>query len=314
MSLDFLVQMNHEPKKPGVALIDISQLAIATAVQNFSGKEYETFNIGMMRHLILSTLKSNVVRARKEGYPTIVVTVDNTHMHGYTRRDIADYYKRNRQKMREDSKFDFDGFFEHFPTVLQEIQDNMPYIVLSIPRIEADDHIGVITNYCLVRNIPVLIMSSDGDFTQLHKGDMVKQWSPTLKKFVKPKFGSSHMDLMVKIVKGDKKDGVSPIQTRNDFYVNPLEGQRAPSAATKWIESIADCTTDEQIEKLLNDGTLWKRFKENRDLIDLSRIPDVYQEQIREMYENAVPASKGKMYKYFIRSGLSKLLKDIDQF
>lgn len=314
MSLDFLVQMNQEPKKPGVALIDISQLAIATAVQNFSGKEYETFNIGMMRHLVLSTVKSNVVRARKEGYPTIVIAADNTHKHGYTRRDIADYYKRNRQKMREDSKFDFDGFFEHFPVVLQEIQDNMPYIVLNIPRLEADDHIGVITNYCLVRNIPVRIVSSDGDFTQLQKGDQVTQWSPALKKFVKPKYGSAHMDLMVKIVKGDKKDGVSPIQTRGDFYVNPIEGQRAPPAATKWIESIADCTTDDQIEKLLNDETLWKRFKENRDLIDLSRIPDVYQEQILEVYETVKPASKGKMYKYFIRSGLSKLLKDIDQF
>lgn len=314
MSLNFLVQTNQTPVKGGVAIIDISQLAIATAIQNFSDRQYEKFNINIMRHLVLNTLKTNVMMARKSGHPNIVIAVDNTHSVGYLRRDIADYYKRNREKMRAESKFDFDGFFENFPIVLQEISDNMPYKVMSIPRFEADDHIGVITMYCLVRNIPVRIVSSDGDFTQLHKSELVTQWSPGQKKFVKPKYGSPHLDLMYKIVKGDKKDGVSPIQTRGDFYVNPIEGQRAPAASTKWIESLADCENDEQIKKLLNDETLWKRFKENRDLIDLSYIPAVYQEQIVEAYESAQAASKGTMYKYFVRSGLKQLLTEIDKF
>ena len=212
MSLDFLLETNKTKPKDGYALLDISQLAIATAVNTFSDASFEKFSLNLMRHLILSTLKSNVVRCRNEGYPNIVICADNTHTEGYWRREIASYYKRNRAKIKENSKFDFEGFFEYFPQVLQEICDNMPYIVMYIPKLEADDHIGVICKWCAIRNIPVRIVSSDGDFTQLQKYENVTQWSPMQKKLVKPKNGSAHLDLIYKIVKGDKKDGIASIR------------------------------------------------------------------------------------------------------
>ena len=80
------------------------------------------------------------------------------------------------------------------------------------------------------------------------------------------------------------------------------------------MRQFADCETDEQIEAIINDSEQFKRFKENRVLIDLTYVPDHFQELIIETFTTTKPAPINKMRKYFIQAGLVKLLKEIEKF
>ncbi|MGZ7230684.1 hypothetical protein ACXWOM_09495, partial [Streptococcus pyogenes] len=94
----------------------------------------------------------------------------------------AYYYKKNRADGREESEWDWEGYFEGIRTVIEEFEKYMPYHMMNIDKMEADDHIAVLTKKLSLEGNKVLIVSSDGDFTQLHKYPNVTQWSPMQKK------------------------------------------------------------------------------------------------------------------------------------
>ncbi|ASD52114.1 hypothetical protein KNT64_gp162 [Pseudomonas phage PspYZU05] len=308
MSLNFLFGEEDQIKE-GIVLVDLSQIALATVMHTFDEKEKIT--IPMMRHLVLNTLRYNVLKFRRDGYTKIVICVDNAK-EGYWRRDFAYYYKKNRAGDREKSDWDWDGYFEGLHTVVQELKDNMPYTVIDITKAEADDGIGVLTKRFSLDGHPVLIVSSDGDFTQLHKFPNVKQWSPMQKKFVTPKNGSPAMDLMIKIIKGDRKDCVAGVKVRSDYWFTFIEGERTPPTKTSFIEQCVD-SDEEQLKTLL--GNEWyDRFVENRVLIDFDYINPLIAEQINRCYDTYEPAKRGKIYPYFVKSGLSKLTANIGDF
>lgn len=296
--------------KEGVILIDLSQIALATVMHTFD--EGAKITTGMVRHLILSTLKFNAFKFKKENYTKIIICVDNAK-NGYWRRDVAYYYKKNRAEGREHSNWDWDGYFEGLRTVVEEFKQNMPYYIIDVDKAEADDSIGVLAKKFSLEGIPVLIVSSDGDFTQLHKYSNVRQWSPMQKKFVKSKTGSPALDCMTKIIKGDKKDNVASIKVRSDFWFTRVEGERTPPTKQKFVEDCLDASIEGTIEDILTTEE-YKRFLENRTLIDFDYIrPDIIA-NILDCYNNYNLPGRGKIYSYFVKSGLSKLMKDINSF
>lgn len=291
---------------PGVILIDMSQISLATTMHTF--EEGQKLTTPMVRHLILSTLKFNVMKFKNE-YPEIIVCLDNAK-NGYWRRDYAYYYKLNRKQGREESKWDWDGYFEGMHTVMGEFKVNMPYPVIDIDKAEADDAIAVLTKKFALEGRPVLIVSSDGDFVQLHKYKGVKQWSPMQKKFVKPKSGSVAVDLMTKLVKGDKKDNVASIKVRSDFWYTHVEGERTPPTKTSFILDMVDA---EDPMSLLSESEK-VRFIENQKLIDFDFIDEKISASILECYNNYQKPPRKKIYPYFVKSGLSKLLQNVNDF
>lgn len=354
MNLDHLFD-----DKEGVLLVDLSQIALATVMQTY--EPGMKFTVPEVRHMILSTLKHNAFKFKNEGFNKVVICIDNAR-YGYWRRQEQDYYKRNRAIAREESAetFDWDGYFEGLSTTIQELKDYMPYIVLDVKHAEADDCIAVLAKYLTTTgNFKVRIISSDGDFTQLHKLQDVDQYSPMQKKLVKVKTKSPEMDCMVKILKGDRKDCVAAIKVRGDFWLNyEVDVERTPPTATSYIEAMVG-KTDEQVYETIHAEVMKKvghkkhgvtealkliklqglksedfepfiddneklgkfiadaqfiRFKQNRVLIDFDYIRQDMVDAILETYKNYKPAPRGKMYGYFVKSGMSKLLKDINQF
>lgn len=307
MNLNFLSDEDDQVL-PGVLLVDLSQIVSATVLHTY--KDDEKINTAMMRHLILSTLKHNVLKFRNEGYEEVIICVDNS-LPSYWRREEAYYYKKNRAEKREKSDFDWDGYFEGLKTVVEEFKKYMPYKIIDIPKAEADDGIAVLTKLLSLKGRKVRIVSSDGDFTQLHKFPNVTQYSPMLKKAVKTKSGSAALDLMTKIIKGDRKDNVSSIKVRSDFLYTKVEGERSPNIATKFVEECCD-NPDDIINKL--SEAEYKRFLENRMLIDFEYIREDIKNAILETYHNYQVQPRGKIYSYFVKSGLSKLMKEINNF
>lgn len=295
-----------QPKKYVIA--DFSQLAIATASQVFEPQEPIT--LGMLRHLVLDTIRANILRFKKQGYDEFILAIDNPNGGGYWRRDLANYYKKSRTKSRSESDWDWDGYFENIRVILDEIKENMPYTVINIDRIEADDVIATLTKRFSLNGDEIMIVSSDGDFTQLHKFKNVKQWSPMHKKLVKPKNGSAKADLMYKLIKGDKKDTIAPINVRSDYWITKLDGERCPPTKTIFVEA---CIDAEDPLSLMDDQQI-ERFKENKKLIDFDEIPSNISEQILNEYDNYVKNSKTKIYPYFVKSGLTKLMSEVNSF
>ncbi|HCS4649793.1 TPA: RnaseH, partial [Escherichia coli] len=124
-----LEMMLDEDYKEGICLIDFSQIALSTALVNFPDKE--KINLSMIRHLILNSIKFNVKKAKTLGYTKIVLCIDNAKS-GYWRRDFAYYYKKNRGKAREESTWDWEGYFESSHKVIDELKAYMPYTVMDI--------------------------------------------------------------------------------------------------------------------------------------------------------------------------------------
>lgn len=309
MSLSFLNNEDDLEIKKGCTLIDLSQITIATVMATYN--EGDKIDTDTMRHLILSTLKFNALKFKKDGYNEIFLCIDNAKK-GYWRKTVASYYKGNRSISRAESDWDWDGIYTGLSKVIEEIQENLPYYVINVDHGEADDGIAVLTEHFSKLNYNIMIVSSDGDFTQLHKFPNVKQWSPIQKKFVKPKI-DPYMDKLVKIVKGDKKDNIASIKVRGDFHTTKQPGERSPNIYQKELDALSLLLTDEEIEKSLT-AEQFKRFKENRILIDFDYIDENIKQAILKCYTEYKLPKRNKIYSYFVKNGLVKLVNEINNF
>lgn len=292
----------------GVHLIDFSQIVLSTIMATY--KPTDLLTKELIRVIVLNTIRSNV-KKHKTTHPRVVLCVDNGHG-GYWRKKKAWYYKYKRSTQRDESGWDFDTIFSAMSMIKEEIVKHTPYYVLDIDGLEADDHIGVLTKYCVEKNISVLITSSDGDFTQLHTSKLVKQWSPIQKKWIKPKHGSPEMDIMFKCIKGDKKDGIAPLKTANDHYTHG-DGRRAPPIRAEELRTLMTSSKDE-LKRLLTDEQ-WGRYIENRELLDFEFIPDELRDNIIATYESYTPAPRSKLMMYFAsHKDLNHLVEKMNEF
>ena len=291
----------------GVNLVDYSQIVLSTIMGTF--KPDDVLSIDLIRHCVLSTLKANVMKNRKY-YPQVILCMDNSDGR-YWRKNVASYYKASRKKARDKLEYNFELIFAAMAEIKNELIENFPYIVMDIPGMEADDHIGILTRYFQSKSVKVLITSSDGDFAQLHDYKLLKQWSPIQKKWVKPKHGSAKNDLLVKCFKGDKKDGIANYRAVSDHYARDDVG-RVPSITESLLQSLLKASENEL--QLMLTEVEYARYEENRKLLDFALIPKEYSDAIIKHYNDYMIAPRSKIYPFFIKKGLSKLMPDVSEF
>ncbi len=303
-NLNKLMQDEGEPDDTMV--IDISNISIATLMNNFKPKEQASITIEMIRHLVLDTLRFNVVKFKGE-YPEIVIAFDDRN---YWRRQKAWYYKKRRQIEHEESEWDWDRLNNFLNPVFEEIRQNMPYLGLKVEFAEADDIIAVVTKKAVGEGRRVLVVSADSDFTQLQKYNGVRQWSPPQKKWVTPKHGSPRNDLRYKNIKGDKKDSIACIKIRNDYIVTKVEGERAPAVKSSELEAWLEA--DDPTTLMTPEWAA--RYKENEELRDFEFIPKDIENSIIEAYNTPKSGSKAKMERYFMDNKLSRMFEKLSDF
>lgn len=303
-NLNKLMQDEGEPDDTMV--IDISNISIATLMNNFKPKEQASITIEMIRHLVLDTLRFNVVKFKGE-YPEIVIAFDDRN---YWRRQKAWYYKKRRQIEHEESEWDWDRLNNFLNPVFEEIRQNMPYLGLKVEFAEADDIIAVVTKKAVGEGRRVLVVSADSDFTQLQKYNGVRQWSPPQKKWVTPKYGSPRNDLRYKNIKGDKKDSIACIKIRNDYIVTNVEGERAPAVKSSELEAWLEA--DDPTTLMTPEWAA--RYKENEELRDFEFIPKDIENSIIEAYNTPKSGSKAKMERYFMDNKLSRMFEKLSDF
>lgn len=281
-------------------LIDYNQMIIANFMmfqkQFEPGKEND-----MVRHMVLNNIKMIRNRFCEKFGNDMVFCCDNKNN---WRRDFFPLYKANRKKAREENKqnIDWKSLFDVIENIRIEIEENLPYKVVTLDGCEADDIIGVICkNY---NSEPILIVSSDKDFVQLQKYKNIHQWSPLTKKFLKD--NKPEHQLRALILKGDRSDGVPNILSRDDVLV---EGLRQKPLSKKKLESWISGNPEELFE-----GEVLRNYKRNETLIDLARIPESIQINIKTRYESEQYTGRDRMLNYFIKHRLKELTNSIQEF
>lgn len=306
MSLKSFLDEDDEPQ--GINFVDFSQIVLSTVLQLY--KPGDEIKLETVREIVLNCLRFNVLK-QKAKYPRIVICVDNGQG-GYWRRHKYYFYKKNRDKQKAKTEMDWETIYGHMNTVAQEFAENLPYMVLNLPHTEADDIIGVMCRHIheTAPNTPILITSSDGDFTQAQKYKNVKQYSPTMKKMITPKHGHWRKDLLTKVVKGDPKDTVSNIKMPVDFLYAKLDGERQKSISAKLMVEVFEASDP----KSLFTGDELKRYNENLELVDFDYIPKEISDIIINAFDNTPVAPRRKLYPYFVKNRLVKMIEVLNDF
>ena len=193
--------------------------------------------------------------------------------------------------------------------IRDEIRENMPYKTIQVPKAEADDIIGTLcAEYgTILGGDPILIISGDKDFAQLHRFGNVRQYGPVQQKdFITVPNPEAHLREM--IIRGDPGDDVPNIFSDDDTFAN--KGKRQTPIQQKdvsvWVKSNPStfCKTE----------TIRRNYARNKMLVDLSEVPADLQRGIVDMFECATPPKRSKVFPYFVSKKLRTLTESVGDF
>jgi len=284
-------------------LVDLNQVLLAGLMAQLSNQKGVKLEEDLIRHLVLNILRMHLKTFRNE-YGEVVLCCDNRK---YWRKEFFPFYKAGRKATREKSALDWHLIFELLAKLKQELKENFPYKVIDVDGAEADDIIGTLAPRYAAHE-KVLILSSDGDFLQLQQyGPNIKQYNPSQKKYIKSQ--NPLVELKEKIIRGDKGDGIPNIFSPSDCFVR---GVRQKSISEDKLNKLLKedmVQTSDLIDSIALTG-----FSRNKTLIDLTCIPVEIKEKIINTYDDSKPASKQKMFNYFIQYKLKNLMEVIEDF
>jgi 5'-3' exonuclease len=280
-------------------LVDLNQVLLAGLMAQIANQKNAKLDENLIRHMVLNIIRNHVKNFKIE-YGEVVLCCDNRK---YWRKEFFPFYKAGRKKTREKSDLDWHLIFDILAKLKQELRETFPYKVIDVEGAEADDIIGTLVPI-YARDQKILILSSDGDFLQLQQyGSNVKQYNPSLKKYVKSE--NPLIELKEKIIRGDKGDGIPNIFSPSDCFVRDLRQK----PITKGV-----------LEKYLNENveeyndTDKANFSRNSTLIDLTKIPQEIKQKIINTYDETKPASRQNLLNYFIEHKLKNLMDVIEEF
>ena len=279
-------------------LIDYSQIALSNIIVQKLNDE------SMIRHMILNSIRMYNKKHRDE-YGQVVICADGMNT---WRKEFFPEYKAARKKNRDDSSQDWTEIFRILHTVRDEIRDYLPYKVIHMEGVEADDIIGTLAMQTQEFGMdePVMIISSDKDFIQLQKYKNVKQWSPIQKKFVTDKNPRTY--LFNHIMRGDSGDGIPNVLSADDTFIS--ENSQTPLRQTRidnWLEH-----SDNLREHM--DDEIYRNYQRNKKLIDLTDIPEDIQESIINNFNGQAKTPNMKVLNYLIKKRCNHLIEVVEEF
>lgn len=275
-------------------LVDFSPVAISCAFRDVGDgmkPDKEQF-----RDMIFNAL-ATISTKWKDKYGEIVICMDEKP---YWREEIFPYYKKNRKPMTGDVHWDV------VDEVKEVLNTRIPWKIISIQGAEADDIIGTLIHEFAPRSPrKFLIISPDGDFKQLQCYPNVDQIDIIHGKELKE--ADARMFLEEQIVCGQKKDAIPNILSDEDTMVNPDKRQKPMTAKKKaaWIGNDPS---------FFCEGDMMKRYRLNKRLIDLSKVPDDVKKDILYSYALAPTSIEGTVREYFISQRMAELADQANAF
>ena len=283
-------------------IVDYSGIAIASI---FSQDRPEEIQEGLIRHMILNSLRRYNVKFRKE-YGEMVIACDSTSW----RKEAYPQYKAKRKSNRDESPLDWGHFFTLINGVRDEIKESMHYPVVQADRAEADDIIAALVKSTqeFGQSEPVMIVSSDKDFFQLHRYSNVKQFSPMKRDFAEVDDAAFYK--FDHICRGDSSDGVPNVLSVDDTFT---EGIRQRPMYAKKIQQWYTAKDDSQLMDMMGQET-YRNYCRNKSVIDLDCIPEDIVQDINDKYNSQTNKNKGKVLTYLIEKRCNMLIDSVADF
>ena len=274
-------------------LVDFSQIFIGSYM---TSAKYGDVSMNALRPTVLNTLRLYRNKFQSE-YGELILCCDDKNN---WRKDIFPNYKAARKKVRTSADTDWQDLYDKLTIIKSELTEWFPYKVLQTDRAEADDIIGTLVG---LLNERTLILSSDKDFVQLHQFN-VRQYSPMQKKFVD---GDAKWSLHEKLIKGDVGDGVPNILSDDNVFID--EGRRQKPITKKKIEAWFDLEPE-----MFCDNEMLRNLNRNRQLIDLSEVPESICINITEQFKKTQVGDRRRLLTYFVTHKLKNLTENLSEF
>jgi 5'-3' exonuclease len=169
---------------------------------------------------------------------------------------------------------------------------------------EADDVIGTLCQEYGNTNHKILVLSADKDFQQLQTYMNVYQYDPINKKNVR--CNNPEQFLLEHIIRGDPGDGIPNIFSDDNTFVI---GKRQTPVTQKKINFLSSINLNEA-----TDNVMYRNYMRNKQLIDLTQIPQKIQKDILGSYHSQVDKKSNNLLNYFIANKLRNLTDSIGDF
>lgn len=288
-----------------MVIVDTSQVFIATLYAQLGKHLNAKIEPDLLRHMALNSVRT-YVKKYTDDYGELVIATDGKRS---WRRDIFPYYKAHRRDARAASEIDWTLVFNTLADIRKELDEYFPYRVIWQENAEADDIIGTLcAEYGTMLNSEdteqILILSGDKDFAQLLKYANVQQYDPVRKRWI------AHNDpeafLIDHIIDGDTGDGIPNILSGDNVLVEKIR----QSPVTKKKRAVIA----EAIRTGNMDSALRGRYERNRQLIDLSYIPEDIRKSILNKYHEQEGKDRSKIFNYLVRYRLKNLTEYAGDF
>lgn len=281
-------------------LIDFSGILMASTFVAL--KEQDVFSPGLFRHLVLNTIL-NIKNKFGSKYGEIIVCLDSHN--GYWRKEEFPYYKYKRKEQKKSSRakkdIDWKLVDQTYKEICNEFIEELPYKSIRINMLEADDIIATLAIRFHTEQ-PIIIISRDGDFKQLQRFKGIKQWDPQSCKMVVESHPTEY--LKQHIITGDNGDGIPNILSENNvFFMGTRQSAIRKKDLLSWI--------NKDVREFADTTVILERYRENERLIDLTKIPDKYKEQVLDTYDSPNQGHNRNLYTYLVKHKCINLIDHI---
>lgn len=288
-----------------VMVVDFNHVAIANLMQQANTNHNIIQGESKLREMILDTLRKNIKTFKSPGQ--VIIAVDGK---ACWRKAVFPYYKHRRaeDKVKANPNINWSEVYQTINKLAGELKENFPYVVITHQQAEGDDIIGEIVRHYLQTTImeDIIILSTDKDFKQLHYNTRVKQYSPTLKKYVMSE--GAEIELRSIIITGDRLDGVPNILSPDTSFVTRTKQSKLTAKRREYYMSV----DPENIE----DPDIKRNFVRNSILVDLDKTPGGIKADIRNQLNDQLSAlaSPAKIFPYLVEHGLTELQQRANDF
>lgn len=239
----------------------------------------------------------------KTDYGEMILAIDSKNNWRY---DFFPYYKCRRRINKDKSNINWNILYKFLDQMVEELKEFFPYRVLKIDKCEADDIIAALVSFnSQTGSNNIVIISGDKDFAQLQVNKNVRQFSPTLKKFIIEK--NPRNFLKEHIIRGDAIDDIPNILSPDDCI---KKGQRQVTMSARRFNALMN--TGPIV--LRSNEELESRWERNETLIDLTNDYENLWTRILNEYNAEAGKTRTNIRQYFIKYKLSNLMSSINEF
>lgn len=284
-------------------LVDFNGIALGSILGQLNRGEKLSENL--VKHIILNNIRMYRVKYPEATWGKLTICTDAKSW----RKDVYPQYKANRTTSKEkDTKRDWNEIYRLINITLDDLRENFPYSIIGTKGAEADDIIGALTTH-LTRPLaaePVVIISADKDFIQLHQLGEVIQYSPMQQKMVKvdspARYAFEHL------MKGDSGDGVPNVLSPDNSFTDKIrQTPMRMKVIDTWWESKDDL-------KAVMPEEAFRNYIRNREMIDLNRTPQNIKDSAIDQLEGYKYSKRSNILNYLIENKMKMLIECAGEF